>query len=224
MIAGPIRAVLFDFDYTLADSSAGVVAAVSYALDVLGLPAAPCEAICRTIGLSLEDTLVALCGEGAAPLAPEFQRLFRLKADEVMAAATTLYAGVAESLAALRRRGLALGVVSSKYAYRIEAVLQREGLLDAVDTIIGGGDVAALKPAADALQEAMRRLGVTASATVYVGDSVVDAEAARRAGVPFIAVLTGPTRAEEFAAYPHLTLLHDVTGLVAYLESAEIQR
>ncbi len=51
--ATPFRAVLFDFDYTLGDSSEGIVLCVNRALESLGRPPAPPEAIRPTIGLSL---------------------------------------------------------------------------------------------------------------------------------------------------------------------------
>ena len=47
----PARAVLFDFDFTLADSAEGIVACMNHALGRLGLPPAPADAIRRTIGL-----------------------------------------------------------------------------------------------------------------------------------------------------------------------------
>jgi phosphoglycolate phosphatase len=216
-------AIVFDFDYTLADSSPGVVKSIDYALHELGLPAAPDEAICRTIGLSLEETLVRLAGEVARPLAPDFHRLFIAKADLVMAPCTTVYDGVGDLLAALRGRGLRVGIVSSKFRRRIETVLGRDGLAQYVDTIVGGEDDVALKPDPEGLQEVMRRLATEPPATLYVGDSVVDAQTAARAGTPFVAVLTGTTPAEAFAQYPSLAIVPrvgDVLPLVTGRDGA----
>ena len=52
---------------------------------------------------------------------------------------------------------------------------------------------------------------------VYVGDSVTDAETAKRAGVPFIALLSGMTPREELEAYKPRAVLADVGGLAEYL-------
>ncbi len=60
------NAVVFDFDFTLADSSAGVAECVNHALGAMGLPAAAPQAIYRTIGLSLTETLKRLAGAEAA--------------------------------------------------------------------------------------------------------------------------------------------------------------
>ena len=209
-----LAAVVFDFDYTLADSSRGVAVCIDLAMHVLGLPEPSFEAVCRTIGLSLEETLVALAGEAARPLAPEFSSLFMAKADEVMVPFTTIYPGVRDLLSRLRERRLRLGIVSSKFRFRIEAVLLRDGLLESVDTIVGGEDVAVLKPDPEGLLEVIRRLGVSPTATLYVGDSVVDAQTAQRAGVRFAPVLTGATPGTAFAQYPLCGTLRRATDLI----------
>ncbi len=61
------RAVLFDFDFTLADSSEGIVVCMNHALARLGLPPASADAIRRTIGLDLHTALGILAGEGWTP-------------------------------------------------------------------------------------------------------------------------------------------------------------
>ncbi len=57
------RAVFFDFDFTLADSSEGIVVCMNHALARLGLPPASADAIRRTIGLDLHTALANLAGE-----------------------------------------------------------------------------------------------------------------------------------------------------------------
>ena len=58
----PFQAIIFDFDYTLADSSRGVIDCIKYALHALGLPSVSDKLACQTIGLSLGDTLIQLVG------------------------------------------------------------------------------------------------------------------------------------------------------------------
>ena len=55
-----LRAVIFDFDYTLADASEGIVDCVGYALRQMRLPPSEPAAIQKTIGLSLSKTFAAL--------------------------------------------------------------------------------------------------------------------------------------------------------------------
>jgi phosphoglycolate phosphatase len=54
------KTVLFDFDYTLADSSEGASECVNYALKKMSLPVQSFSTICKTIGLSLSDTFFTL--------------------------------------------------------------------------------------------------------------------------------------------------------------------
>jgi phosphoglycolate phosphatase len=208
-----LAAVVFDFDYTLADSTEGAVESIRYALDALGLPPASHDDAARTIGLSLPEVLVALTGPANAHLAAEFSRLFVERADEIMVDGTRLYPGVDRTLAVLRGMGLRLGIVSTKYRYRIEATLTRDGLIDAVDAIVGGEDVSAVKPAPEGLHTALERLEVKATRVLYVGDSLTDARAARAAELAFVAVLSGTTPAEAFTPWQPLAVLSDVNSL-----------
>jgi phosphoglycolate phosphatase len=196
------QTVVFDFDYTLADSSQGVIACIDFALAKLGLLAVSEEAARQTIGLSLAEGFRELVGSQHIAQADEFARLFVKRADMVMADLTVLLDPVAATVAALQVLGLPLGIVSTKFRYRIEAILEREGLRDAFDVIVGGEDVAEHKPDPTGLLMAIERLGGVPKSTLYVGDSVTDAETARRAHVPFIAVLSGVTPREAFLDYP----------------------
>jgi phosphoglycolate phosphatase len=180
----------------------------------MGLPAVSAEAVKRTIGLSLTDGFRVLAGPRHAARADEFARLFVQQADEAMTDLTVLFEPVPATVAALRARGFDLGIVSTKFRYRIEAILNREGLQDAFDVIIGGEDVAEHKPDPAGLLTAIERLGSTPESTLYVGDSVTDAETARRAEVSFVAVLSGVTPREAFLDYPACGILESVAGLL----------
>jgi phosphoglycolate phosphatase len=207
------QAVVFDFDYTLADSSEGGVACIDFALGEMGLPAVSVEAAKRTIGLSLPDTLVALAGPQQTARSDEFARLFIQRADEMMSDLTVLFESTPRVVRALEAQGISLGVVSTKFRYRIDQILKREGLRDAFDVIIGGEDVAEHKPDPAGLLTAIERLGSVPESTLYVGDSVTDAETAKRASAPFAAVLSGTTPREAFQDYPVHWILEDLFEL-----------
>ena len=213
------RTIVFDFDYTLADSSPGVIESVNYALARLGLPGASDEAIRKTIGLSLPNTLVALAGQEQAGHMDEFFRLFVERADDVMHDATQLFGFVPNVVEQLRDSGFSLGIVSSKFRRRIEAVLERDGLGGHFEVVVGGEDVKAFKPDPSGLLSALERLSSTSQDTLYVGDSVTDAETARRAAVPFVAVLSGTTLRADFAGHPARDVLENVSELPALLRS-----
>ena len=208
------KAVLFDFDFTLADSSVGIIACINYALTKIGLPESPREDILRTVGLYIPEALVALAGEEYRPRGQEFFGYFTEKADEVMLEGTIIYPGAFRALPTLDRLGYRVGIVSTKYRYRIESMMERDGLLDSVSLIIGGEDVTRHKPDPEGLVMAAGRLGLAVEDCVYVGDSHVDAGAARAAGMRFVGVLSGTTTAETFERYPSVAVLPGVDGLV----------
>jgi phosphoglycolate phosphatase len=208
-----VRAVLFDFDYTLADSSDAIVECFGAGLAAVGLPAIAPERIRRTIGLPLPEALRALHGVADAGLAARFREGFHALAERIMHEHTRVFAPVAEVTDALRAAGLAIAICSTKRRGQIERILARHALLDRFDAIVGGEDVVRHKPAPDALLLALARLGVAPARALYVGDHRVDAEAAARAGVPFVAVLTGPSPREDFAAHPVRAFLESVAQL-----------
>lgn len=201
---------MFDFDYTLADSSAAVVECCSGALAGMGLPAASPDDIRRTIGLSIPDTLAQLAGEEHRHREQEFRAHWRRRSDVIMVEQTYLYDETHTAVAALRAEGVAAGIVSTKWRQRIVDVLERESLIDGFAVIVGGDDVAAHKPDPEGLLAAARTLGAAPAEVLYVGDSTTDAKAAARAGMRFVAVLSGVTEAPEFEEFEPLRVLAHV--------------
>lgn len=214
-------AILFDFDYTLGDSTNGVVLSSNYALEQMGEQTRSYEDIRNTIGLSLKETYKTLTGNADDTLAEQFCDYFKKKADEVMVPNTKLYEGVEEMLQKLRESGYRTGIVTSKFQYRIRNILQKFDAGDLIDVIVGAENVTAVKPDPEALLLAIRQLGVEKEEVLYVGDSFVDAQAAKAAGIKFAGVLTGTTTREEFEKYPHVWLgetVGDVRGFIVEKE------
>jgi|TARA_B100000809_G_scaffold134634_1_gene132309 phosphoglycolate phosphatase len=205
-----LKTIIFDFDFTLADSSIPIVECVNYGLRGLGLPEASSDEIGRTIGLHLSEALVVLAGEEQQPNADKFLALFGDRADQIMADNTVIFPKVPEALDDLKNRGYTMGIVSTKYRYRIEDILGRAGLLRYFDNIVGGEDVDRHKPAPDSLLLAMENLSVSRQEVIYVGDSITDAKTAEAAEVEFVAVLSGTTSPKEFDAFPNMTVLAGV--------------
>jgi phosphoglycolate phosphatase len=213
--------VLFDFDYTLADSSPGIIESVNWAFASLGMADRSEAAIRRTIGLSLRDTFAALVDDERSATendAALFVERFVGRADEVMADATSLLPGAREAVAALADTGATLAVVSTKFRRRIESVLAREELREPFSVIVGGEDVTAHKPDPACLFAACAALEASPSECVYVGDSVVDGQAADAAGMPFVGVLSGTTDEATLREWHALTVLSSVAPLPDWLE------
>lgn len=213
------QAIIFDFDLTLADSTKGIIECVNFALEKLNLPRADDERIKRTIGMSLEHTFLSLTGQTNNRNVRLFRSNFVERADQVMADLTSMFDSVPATTERLIEMGFALGIVSTKFRYRIEEILAREGLSDRFGVIIGGEDVADQKPHPSALTTAISRMQMDANDVLYVGDSTIDALTAKRAKVPFIAVLSGATSKSEFDEVPKVAVIDDISALPRLLRT-----
>ncbi len=196
-----LKAIIFDFDYTLGDSTRGIELSINYALERLGYEKKGTAEIQKTIGLSLKETFEVLTCSEDVQMAAVFAGLFKEKADKVMVENTILYDGVKETLSELRNKGYKLAIVTTKFHYRINQILSKFDAADLIDRIVGAEDVKLEKPDPEGLLWVTRELGVTKDEVLYVGDSLVDAKTAQNAEVSFAAVLTGTTTRKEFEEY-----------------------
>ncbi|MHA1931786.1 MAG: HAD family hydrolase [Promethearchaeota archaeon] len=212
-IINDLRGIVFDFDFTLADSSKGVIECINYAVKKLGFTEFSNEKIKKTIGLTLENTFTYLVGKQHLDKAEKFKHYFIEKADEIMSDFTELFIETLSVIKLLHSKGIKLGIVSTKFRYRIMDILEREELLDFFDVIIGGEDVREHKPDPKGLLEAIKKLNLSISQIIYVGDSLTDAETAFRASIPFIAVLSGVTTQNDFKNYKDIQFIKDVSEI-----------
>ena len=212
--------ISFDFDYTLANSSEGTVVCATHALEQLGLAIPPPQSIRETVGFSLEKTFKILTGDESQEAAAEFKRQFFAHADEVMLDHIHLYPDVPDLLRQLKSDEHYVSIVSTKLKYRIDDALTRDGLRDLVDDIIGGACVSKNKPDPEPLLLATDKSRIGLEDTVYVGDSVSDGECAQRAGVAFIAVLTGTTPEQTLRVYEPRNVLGHVGEVVSAITQA----
>lgn len=205
---------LFDFDYTLADSSKGIVMCYRHVLDRHHHTGISDEEIKRTIGKTLVESFSILSGITDADTLEAYRKEYVKEADVYMTANTRLFPETAEVLTALKARGAQIGIISTKYRYRIMELLGHALPAGTIDIIVGGEDVQTPKPSPEGVYLALEKLHTEKAATLYIGDSTVDAETARAAGVDFAGVLHGTTTREELAAYPHTAIMDDLRSLL----------
>lgn len=118
--------ILFDFDYTLADSSRGIVLCFRHVLTQWGFDEVSDEEIKRTIGKSLEESFSLLTGITDAEEIARMKREYVLHANECMTVNTHLFPEVKEALYRLKAQGIRLGILSTKYRYRILEFVEKE--------------------------------------------------------------------------------------------------
>lgn len=209
---------LFDFDFTLADASDGIVESANYALGKLGFAPKEREEIRKTVGMTLKEEFAVFTGCHDENLAGQFVEFFKEKADEVMTAKTVFLQDALETLKRLKNSGIKTGIVTSKLRYRIVDAFAKNNEPDLVSLIIGFGDVAEAKPSPLGLLKAIEMLGVSKEKVLYIGDSIIDAKAAMNAGVDFSAVTTGTTSRTDFEAEPHVFIGGSLTEILNELE------
>lgn len=205
---------LFDFDYTLADSSRGIVTCFRNVLTRHGYTNVTDEEIKRTIGKTLEDSFSILTGVTDAAQLAGFREEYRKEADTHMTVNTVLFLETKSVLVALKDAGARIGIISTKYRYRIKELLDQHFPGNFMDIIVGGEDVKAAKPSPEGLLYAIKQLHTTKAETLYIGDSTVDAETAQNAGVDFAGVTHGVTTAQELSKYPHWKIMSTLDELL----------
>ena len=205
---------LFDFDYTLADSSRGIVTCFRHVLTRHGFLNVTDEAIKRTIGKTLEESFTLLTGVNDARQLAVFKQEYTREADIHMTRNTVLYLETKSVLTALKDADALIGIISTKYRYRIEDLLNRYFPEHFFHIIIGNEDVKTPKPSPEGLLLAIKKLYSTKNETLYIGDSIVDAQTAQAAGVDFAGVTHGVTTADELSRYPHVRIMSSLEELL----------
>lgn len=214
--------VFFDFDYTLGDATEAIVAGFLYGLHTMGYPIPTREEIRLTVGLVLKDGFTALTGERDEAKREEFARLYRFICTPAQIATALLCPGAKELLETLHGKGVKLAVVSSKPGPILQKILARQGVAQLFDFIIGADAVEKPKPDPAGILAALRVTGLAPDHILYCGDTVIDAEAAKNAGVDFCPVLNGTTQADAFDVWPKVHLSPTLDDLREWLVKEDL--
>ena len=209
-LCGPLKAktVLFDIDGTLVDSVGAYleiarIAARQYGFEVT-------EAHVRhslaTGGNFWKAVVPDDCTDGEAIIAAMSAHAAR-QWPETLREHGRVFAGLAETLDALTRQGIALGIVSGARPEVLE-LLREDGILERFDCVVLGADVSRRKPDPEGLLKGLRELRSSADEAIYVGDTPVDVAASRAAGVRVVAVLTGAGDSAMMSAQEPDRLVH----------------
>lgn len=189
--------IAFDLDGTLVDTAPDLIGTLNDMLGEAGLAPVPTTSARRLVGRGARFLLehgFAAAGRssaGPAPDAAEAEFVERYLAR--IARESRPFDGVERALDALAADGAVLCVCTNKVERLSVALLDALGLSTRFAAIVGPDTVAAPKPAADHLIEAVRRAGGDPRLALMVGDSETDVGAARAAGVPVAAVTFGYT-------------------------------
>ena len=181
------KAVLFDFDGTLADSAGDLAAAVNRMRDKRGLEPLADEAVRPYVSMGARGCL--RIGFGMTPEDAGYKAMREEFLDyyaEAVCVHTRLFAGMPQVLDELARRSIAWGIVTNKAMRFTERLVPALGLQPGC--VVGGDSTPHLKPHPAPLLLAAQQLALVPNQCMYVGDDLRDIQAARAAGMRCVAV------------------------------------
>lgn len=187
------KLVIFDLDGTLVNSIADLGTAANYALEQCDYPTHPISAYPRFVGSGitklLERVLPESCrtGEHVEALRVHFKEYY----GEHMADFTEPYPGIPELLEQLSSRGIAVAVASNKYQAAVEKLIHHFFPTIAWAAVEGQKEGVPVKPDPSIVFEILGKCPTAKADVLYVGDSGIDMETARRACVESAGVSWG---------------------------------
>jgi phosphoglycolate phosphatase len=212
-----IKLIVFDWDGTLMDSEAQIVACLHAAIADLGLEPMDDHTVKNVIGLGLReaiDTLVPGRDQHFHRAFVEHYRKYWFQSKD-----SVLFDGVREVLDTLQQQQLLLGVATGKARRGLERVLGETDLAS-VFHATRCADEAPSKPHPQMLLDIMERLNVSPDETLMVGDTEYDMEMATNAGAAKIAVRTGVHSERRLNRHQPLVCLEQLIDMPAWLADA----
>lgn len=187
-----VQAVLFDLDGTLIDSAPDLAGAANRLRAAHGLAPLPFDQLRPLVGAGARGMVGAAMGVSPddprfVPLRDEFLALYEAH----MLDRTQVFAGMPSVLAALEAARVPWGIVTNKAERFALPVVAGLGLCSRAAVLVCGDTTPHAKPHPAPLLEAARRLGVEATACVYVGDDLRDVQAGKAAGMATVAAAWG---------------------------------
>ncbi|MGH3002996.1 MAG: HAD family hydrolase [Gaiellaceae bacterium] len=179
--------LLFDFDGTVVDSGAIILASMRHATQtVLQRTYSERELMASVGGPGLEAQMEAL----APDRVEELVRVYR-EHNEPLHDTLESFVGMEAVLERLKDEGRALGLVTAKRRATVELAFARLPISHLFDTVVGGDETARHKPDPEPLLLGLERLGASPGEAAYVGDSPFDMQAAKAGGLRAIGVSWG---------------------------------
>lgn len=170
---------IFDIDGTLLDTEAMYMKSLQAVLHDRGIER-EYDVLAKTFGIPSRDALIRLKLPDVDGILAEWGPRTQAYRQTV-----AIYAGVEQALADLKAAGAGLAIMTSKQQYEYDRDVVSTGLDAYFSQAIVAEDIAHGKPEPDGILLAMKRLGAKPADTVYVGDTIYDAEASAAAHVTF---------------------------------------
>jgi len=214
-----VKAVLLDLDGTLLDTVLDLHAAANGMLHDLGRPEVAIGDIRAYVGRGIPNLVKRIlagkleAADDPTPPPAEALESFKRHYAHFNGRAAAPFPGVMEGLAALKAKGLPLGVITNKATAFVGPLLERTGLTPFLDVVVGGDLLPRPKPDPMPVVWACGRLGVSPADALLVGDSVHDLKAGSAAGCRVFLVPYGYNEGQDVRGL-------DCDAIVASIEDA----
>ncbi len=203
------KAVIFDLDGTLLNTLDDLADGVNIALRLCDMPARTVDEVRMAVGNGVALLIERMVPDGGQnPRFAECLDVFRREYAKIADHKTCPYDGILPLLDALQEAGVAMAVVSNKFHDATVSLVKRYFPVIPVSAGEREAEGIRKKPAPDTVFQVMQEIGVTSGECVYVGDSDVDIETAKNAGMDCISVTWG-FRDRAFLASHGATLFAD---------------
>lgn len=210
--------LIFDLDGTLVDSLPGIAASLNRSLEIHGLPTHDPAAVRGFIGNGSLMLARRALPDGSDPsLAEAVEQSFREDYAVTWPDGTSPYPGIPECLKSLEKRGFRLAVLSNKpHPFTVEIVTRVFPGIP-FDPVLGQRAEVPQKPQPEGALQIARQWVTAPSECLFIGDSTVDLETARNAGMTAIAVCWGYHDREALQGVGADQWVENVTDLAEFL-------
>mgnify|MGYP001042941028 CR=1 FL=1 len=214
-----IKCVIFDLDGTLVDGFEIIYESFNYALKKLGLKTVPISKIRKVIGPALSEGFRKLVPNN---LVEKGVQLYREYYKERYLKRTILFDGIRELLTMLKDRNTIVGLITNKKGNFARDLLEYLNLIPYFDFITGAEEGFLPKPESQIMEHILSKYNLQPNEVVYIGDSSIDGEFAKKADVKFIAVGMGLGKEKELYKYKPLSFCVNTKDLFRVLDKIVI--
>ncbi|OGW58011.1 MAG: hypothetical protein A2Y48_01225 [Nitrospirae bacterium RIFCSPLOW2_12_42_9] len=183
--------IIFDLDGTLIDSSDDIAWAANMTLVYMGYNEMDLDAIKEGIGWGVKTLLQKLMPQEGPERIDDARVKFLEYYWDHLTVNTILYPGVRETIDYFKDHDKKMAIVTNKPIKFTEKILNELALKDFFLMVLGGDSLMNRKPDPEPVEKVISTLGVTKGKTVFVGDSKIDGETGKRAGIFTIGVEYG---------------------------------
>lgn len=218
-MSSKFRLLVFDWDGTLMDSQARIIACMQAAAEDLEIDVPSNDSVRNIIGLGLAQAVESLFPNHTGSLVPDMVERYRYNFLQANKTPSELFPGAEDALRNLEEQGYLMAVATGKGRAGLDKVLDETGrgsLFHATRT----ADETFSKPNPEMLFQIMEELGTDAHETLVIGDSEYDLLMAKNAKTDSLAVSYGVHEAPRLLQHDPLGCLDNINELVPWLDQA----